>query len=317
MPMTPGAMIVLYQPAEAHIKNLTRMKQLCDIAVAVDNSPRPDSQLHQRLKAIGIDIVLNYNVGGIAGAFNRGMERLLQREADLMFTFDQDSVVSDDFFQKMMTAAEQLNPAPFLIGPKIFDINVNRYIPLLTMRRWGVTLTDMSDEDKGLVPCTSMISSGSVMSARTFELVGPFREDYFIDQVDTEYCLRARLAGVSIFINTALTMRHEIGKRIDRHFGAFKFIQWNYIPVRQYYSARNCLHLSRQYGKELPSAAFINLITLGQLISVVVYESNKLRKIGAMFTGILDGLFGRFGSMESCHNRIADVCCQSPSTRQA
>jgi rhamnosyltransferase len=317
MTMTPGALIVLFRPTEEHIENATRMRLLCDIVVAVDNTPEPEPGLHHRLAANGIHVVINANKGGIAGAFNRGMEYLLQKQVDLLFTFDQDSIVSEDFFPKMIGAAEQIIPAPFLIGPKIFDINVNRYIPLLTMRRWGVTLASVSDENRGLLPCSSMISSGSVMSAKTFELLGPFREDYFIDQVDTEYCLRAHRAGVSIFINTALTMKHEIGKRIDRHFGAFKFIQWNYIPVRQYYSARNCVHLARQYGRKLPSVLFINLITLGQLISVIVYEDNKLRKITAMLTGLFDGFLGRSGAMESSHYRIFSMCHRPHRIKQA
>jgi GT2 family glycosyltransferase len=317
MAMTSGALIVLYRPTEEHINNATRMRSLCGIVVAVDNTPQPDPALHRRLEADGIHVVMNANKGGIAGAFNRGMELLLRKQVDLLFTFDQDSMVSDDFFPKMIDAAKQISPAPFLIGPKIFDINVDRYIPLLTMRRWGVTLAPVSDTNCGLLPCSSMISSGSVMSASTFELLGPFREDYFIDQVDTEYCLRAHRAGVPMFINTALTMKHEIGKRIDRHFGAFKFIQWNYIPVRQYYSARNCLHLARQYGRKLPSVFFINLITLGQLISVLVYEDDKLRKIAAMVTGIVDGLLGRSGSMESRHLRIFNVCRPPHPIKQA
>jgi rhamnosyltransferase len=317
MAMTPGSLVVLYGPTGEHVENVVQMRLFCDIVVAVDNTPEPEPELHRRLEANGIHVVVNANRGGIAGAFNCGMEYLLQQQVDLLFTFDQDSVVSEDFFPKMIVAAEQISPAPFLIGPKIFDINVNRYIPLLTMRRWGVSLAPVSDENHGLLPCSSMISSGSVMSASTFLLLGPFREDYFIDQVDTEYCLRAHRAGVSLFINTALTMKHEIGKRIDRHFGTFRFIQWNYIPVRQYYSARNCVHLARQYGRKLPSVFFINLITLGQLISVLIYEDNKLRKIVAMLTGLLDGFLGRSGAMETSHHRVFSLCRQPYRTKQA
>jgi rhamnosyltransferase len=317
MRQIPGTLVVLFNPTEEHVQNVLRLKQLCDEVIAVDNSTRVDLLLHQRMQALGIDVVTNSNRGGIAGAFNKGMDWLIERGCTLLFTFDQDSMVPDDYFTKMIEASSHCASPHFLIGPKIFDINVNRYIPLLVMNRFGVTLTQMTDEDKGLLPCSSMISSGSVMSAETYRTVGVFREDYFIDQVDTEYCFRALRNGVPVYINTALTMRHEIGKRIDRKIGFFKFIQWNYIPLRQYYSARNCIHVSRLYGRRLPSAILINLITLGQFISVILYENNKLRKLGAMAAGIIDGVLGRYGSIETCRPRVSALCTRSPRLKQA
>jgi L-rhamnosyltransferase len=313
----PGALVVLFNPTEEHVENVLRLKLLCDTIIAVDNSTRVDPQLHQHMQALGIDTVINSNRGGIAGAFNKGMEWLIERGCTLLFTFDQDSVVPADYFGTMIEACNKLATPYFLIGPKIFDVNVNRYIPLLVMNRFGVTLTKMTDENQGLLPCSSMISSGSVMSAETYRTVGAFREDYFIDQVDTEYCFRAQRKGIPVYINTALVMRHEIGKRIDRKIGFFKFIQWNYIPLRQYYSARNCIHVSRLYGRHLPSAILINLITLGQFLSVILYENNKLRKLGAMTAGIIDGLLGRYGSIETCRPRISAFCANTPRLKQA
>ncbi|MEO6803788.1 MAG: glycosyltransferase family 2 protein [Granulicella sp.] len=313
---TRGTLVVLFNPTEDHIQNVLQLKQRCDIVIAVDNSTRVDSQLHQRMQALGIDVVMNFNRGGIAGAFNKGMEWLIDRGCTLLFTFDQDSVVLENYFAQMTAACASIATPHFLIGPKIYDINVDRYIPLLVMKPFSVTLTQMTDADQGLLPCSSMISSGSVMSAETYRFVGAFREDYFIDQVDTEYCFRAHRKGVSLFINTALVMRHEIGKRIDRKIGFFKFIQWNYIPLRQYYSARNCIHVSRLYGRALPSAILINLITLGQFLSIILYENNKLRKLGAMTAGVIDGLLGRYGPIEICSPRIPELCAPAPRLKQ-
>ncbi len=304
----PGTLAVLFHPTDEHVQNLLRLKRLCEIVVAVDNSPTPDPELHHHLLALGIDVIANGNRGGIAGAFNQGMERLIDQKCTLLFTFDQDSVVPEDYFATMIQASSDLACPRFIIGPKIFDINVNRYIPLLVMNRFSVTLIQITDEDKGLLSCSSMISSGSVLSAETYRAVGAFREDYFIDQVDTEYCFRALQQGIPLYINTALVMKHEIGKRLDRKIGLFNFIQWNYVPLRQYYSARNCVHLAGLYGRRLPSAVLVNLITVGQFISVILYEDNKLRKLLAMAAGLIDGLSGRHGSIEACQPRIAAFC---------
>ena len=308
-----GAVAVLFDPTEEHIQNLLRLTRLCDHVVAVDNSTRVDPQMHDRIRLLGVDVLLNLNQGGIAGAFNRGIERLMEKQCTLLITFDQDSAVSDNFFLRMVEASESLEASCFIIGPKIFDINVDRYIPSLSMEPFRVKLTPMTDEDRGLIPCSSIISSGAVMTAATYRKLGPFREDFFIDQVDTEFCLRARQQNVPVYINTALSIRHEIGKRIDRKLASFKFIQWNYVPVRQYYSARNCVHVARLYGKKLPSALLINLITLGQLISIVIYEHNKVTKLGAMLAGVIDGVLGRYGPLEVCRPRLSARFKQAPS----
>ena len=85
---------------------------------------------------------------------------------------------------------------------------------------------------------------------------------HFIDHVDTEYSFRAMCKGVPVYINTSLVLRHEVGKRLDHKLLFFKLVQWNTPPPRLYYSARNCVHLSRRYGARFPLLVLINIITM-------------------------------------------------------
>jgi rhamnosyltransferase len=310
MNRAPGSVVVLFNPTEAHVDNLLGLKRLCAEVVAVDNSLHVDLRLHQRMRELGIDVVVNSNRGGIAGAFNRGMEQLLEKQCDLLFTFDQDSEVPDDFFRKMIEAAEGLKSPYFLLGPKIYDTNVDHYIPLLILSEtsFRARFIFMSDEDQGLVPCTSVISSGCVMSAETYRGLGAFREDYFIDYVDAEYSFRARSHGIPVYTNTSLTMKHELGNAKDHKILGVDLVQWNYVPLRLYYAARNSLDVSRLYRSTVPSAPLINLMTVSLFLSVLLFEDKKLRKMGALFAGVFDGLFGRLGSMETCQPLIAALC---------
>ncbi len=169
----------------------------------------------------------------------------------------------------------------------------------------------IADRSHGLLPCSSIITSGSVMSAETYRTLGPFKEDYVIDHVDTEYSFRAMCKGVPIYINASLVLKHEVGKRIDHKVLCFKLIQWNTGPLRQYYSARNCIHVSRRYGVRFPLLILINIITMQQILSVVLYEENKRKKIVAMAAGIIDGLRARYGSFEICRPRTFAFCTKS------
>jgi GT2 family glycosyltransferase len=306
--MIPGALVVLFQPSDAHINNLLRLKRLVQNIVAVDNSAVLDVQLHQRVRDAGIDILPNFNKGGVAGAYNRGLERLIEKKCCLLFIFDQDSEVPDDYFIEMLDACLALNSHRFLVGPKIFDVNVNRYLPAHVVRRFGVTPILVTDQKRGLVACSSIITSGSVMSAETYRLVGPFMEEYFIDHVDTEYSFRATRKDVPVYLNTSVALKHQVAKRIDHKLLFFKVIQWNMCPLRQYYSARNCIHVSRRYGTQFPLLILINFITMQQILSILLYEKDKRKKIVAMMAGIIDGLRRRYGPFETCRPRTFAFC---------
>jgi rhamnosyltransferase len=308
MKVVAGVVTVLFNPSEAHINNLLRLKRLCPDIVAVDNSLELNLSLHSCIRAEGIDLLLNFNEGGVAGAYNKGFERLIEKGCPVLFIFDQDSKVPDDYFAQMLDACRALDSSQFLIGPKVFDINVNRYLPAHLIGKFSVTSVPITDQKHGLLPCSSIITSGSMMSAETYRALGPFMEDYVIDHVDTEYGFRAMCKGVPIYINSSVVLKHEVGKRADHRFLFLKLIQWNTNPLRQYYSARNCIHIVRRYGAQFPLLVLVNIITVQQILSVAVYENEKRKKLVAMAAGIMDGLRERYGSFERCWPRTSTFC---------
>lgn len=306
--MIPGALIVLFNPSEDHVANLIRTRRRCARLVAVDNSPSVNPRLYAHMDQEGIDVIPNFNHGGIAGAYNRGLELLIEKGAELLFLFDQDSEVPEDYFAQMVDACGTIETPLFLVGPRVLDVNVDRYAPVHLVTRFGIR--PVTGGEGGLLRCSSVISSGSVMSVDTYRKLGPFLEDYFIDHVDTEYSFRAVTRGVPIYLNASLTLKHQISRRIDHKFLFLKLIEWNMSPLRQYYSARNCIHITRRYGAAFPVLALINIITFQQIISVALFERDKYRKLLAMLAGIADGLRRRYGTFESCWPRIANLCAR-------
>src|ERR1700756_2383284 len=116
---TFGLIFVLYRPAAEFVDNLLRLCAVCPNVTAVDNSPNPDRHLHALLRDRGVHVILNWNKGGLAGAYNRGAEDLLGRGCEALFLLDQDSEIERSFFEKMMQAAGELGTDEFLLGPKI------------------------------------------------------------------------------------------------------------------------------------------------------------------------------------------------------
>jgi rhamnosyltransferase len=298
-----GLIFVLYQPTEDFVGNLVKARAACRNVVAVDNSPDPDLCMHECLRDQGIQVIFNCNEGGIAGAYNKGAEALLARQCDLIFLLDQDSEIDASFFAAMMQAAAKLSGA-FLIGPKIYEIELQKCMPVIPPDQRFPKPFRIDDRTAGLFPTLCIISSGSAISAAAYRELGAFREDYFIEYVDVEYSMRARSQGVPVYTNAAVTLRQNNG-RIERHG---KLFTTNHAAWRRYYIARNtvhCLHLYRSYSG---LHWFSGLMAIHQATVVLLFDSQKLKKLTAIACGYLDGMFGRLGTFERRHPRIAAYC---------
>ena len=292
--MMHGSLVTLYKPTNKQIDLLLHLPTVCPTVVAVDNSPMPDLQMHDRLRARHIAVVANRNLGGIGGAFNAGIRLLIEKHCDVFFIFDQDSHIPNDYFERMGQACEAIDDTRFLVGPRIFNLNFSRDLPLFIFRRASAQITRIKVHDKGLLPCSVIISSGTAVSLDAYLTLGGFREDLFIDHVDTEYCMRAQARGVPVYVNADVSLPHELGQRPAR-------IRWPRVEMydqsalRHYYAARNCIHVARDYWRRCPASLLINLLTLKHLAFILINGENKLRKLSAIMSGVTDGLRGRYG----------------------
>jgi rhamnosyltransferase len=299
-----GLIFVLYEPSEVFLDNLAKARALCPNIVAVDNSPTADGNLHKCLREQGMHVIFNRNVGGLAGAYNRGAEVLLAQRCEVIFLLDQDSDIDPPFFEKMMQACNDLGVEEFLVGPKIYEINLKRCMPVFQPGKHLPKRLRIDDQSTGMFPSLCIISSGSAISAGAYRKLGPFREDYFIEYIDIEYSLRAVSQNVPVYMNAAVTMRQTTGQ-IERHGKRFTT---NHAAWRRYYGARNavhCLYLHRTVWGLHWVSGFLAFL---QVLRVLQYEPHKIRKVTAIVSGYLDGVLGRLGPFEQQHPHIAAFC---------
>jgi rhamnosyltransferase len=301
---TYGLIFVLYEPTGESVHNLAKACAVCPKTVAVDNSPRPDLRLHKRLRQQGIEVIFNRNNGGLAGAYNKGAEALLAQQCEVIFLLDQDSAIDASFFTRMMHGASELGTDTFLIGPKIYEIKLEKCMPVIVPGKRLPKSVRIDDQTAGLFPTMCIISSGSAISAPAYRKLGAFREDYFIESIDVEYSLRARKENVPVYMNAAVVLRQSNG-RIERHG---KLFTTNHAAWRRYYIARNAVHCFRLYRAYSGLHWLSGLMVMQQAFSVMLFDSEKLKKITAIACGYLDGLFGRLGTFEHRHPHVAAFC---------
>lgn len=299
-----GLIFVLYQPTGDFVGNLLRATAACANVVAVDNSPEEDLGLHEYLRGQGIEVIFNRNESGLAGAYNKGAEVLLGRQCDLIFLLDQDSRIEDGFFDGMIQAATALSTDTFLIGPKVYEVALNKCMPVIPPGKRFPKPYRIDERTEGVFPTLCIISSGSAISAAAYRMLGPFRDDYFIECIDIEYSLRAISRNIPVYINAAVTLRQTNG-RIERRG---RWFTTNHAASRRYYIARNSVHCLREYRSLTGLHWLSGLMVIRQAICVLLLDSEKLRKLTAIGCGYLDGMFGRLGSFERRHPRVAAFC---------
>ncbi|HEX7866297.1 MAG TPA: glycosyltransferase family 2 protein [Variovorax sp.] len=322
-----GAVVVTYFPTDGQLTNLHSLAQSCPQLCVVDNTPET-SDWHHSLIDAGISVLHNGNRGGIAGAFNCGIAELEARGTELFFLLDQDSVLPPGYFDAMCQAAvaaraakhdrgtgdagESEEDAAFLIGPLVYDTNLDALIPQFGIEGKRVYQFDLRKPlAEPLARCAFMISSGSLISRAAWTKLGRFDERYVIDHVDTDYCMRALRSDVPLYLNPRVVLRHQIGDLQAKSLFGWKIYVINYSAVRRYYLTRNALDLSLAHVRAFPAILFINVYTIKQILPMLIFERDRLRKSVALMLGFFDGLLGRLGGIREAHPRVSKYLSRS------
>jgi rhamnosyltransferase len=282
------AVIITYNPDKDFYDRANRIAPQVNKTIIIDNCSNKKAinmlqEVSSQLKTV---LILNSKNKGIATALNQGMNWAQQNNFSWVITFDQDSIVQDSMFQIFQNTYDQLvaKNKIALIGSNYIDLNSGCYLIPLD-----------SDHHFYWYERKSAITSGSLYSLEAFRQIGPFRDEFFIDLVDLEYCLRARARGFKIYATIKPTMAHAIGKTTLHKIIWKKFGTTNHSPERRYYIARNNVAMSKEYLLTDPAFVISTLYSrFKSIVLIIFFESNKISKIRLTLLGFIDGLLNKF-----------------------
>ena len=293
------AIVVTYNPEiNVLVRLLNTIEGQVDSVVVVDNSPGKEMRrlLEYRRKSGEFLITSDSNIG-VAAAHNVGIEWARRNGKTHVVLFDQDSIPGRDMISHLLFAMRKLNAQGnkvAAVGPAYQDLrNVGR--PCFTKVN-GLCVDNIHcrslDE---IVESDILISSGSLISLQTLEKVGGPLNKLFIDQIDMEWCFRARALGYSLFGCCNAILHHSLGEEPKDFFGR-KFIHQN--PLRHYYIFRNAVWLL--FKKYVPIGwkfLFIRMI-IARFFIYSLFVSPRLSYLKMMALGMLHGLSEKLGKFE-------------------
>ena len=242
------AVVVTYNPdITALLKLLRQLNKEVDFVVIDNGTPGlaalADSiTVYERCKEL---IRLPENVG-LARALNRGINWAVANNYEYVFLFDQDSSLCDLFIGRMISAyldADQYSSKGLAaVGPRVINPQSMRQTPFKLFNRIFMR------SDRPFATCKNhfiadfLITSGSLVVLKHIDEIGTMKESYFIDNIDLEWCFRAKAKGFDLIGTDEAVLYHAIGER-SLHPLVRAGIIAQHNPSRTYYSSRNRTHL--------------------------------------------------------------------------
>jgi rhamnosyltransferase len=270
-----------------------RLRGICSqvgILIVVDNGSA-DAEVRMLADCTahsGVKLVLNAANLGIARALNIGIQQAMMLGYRWALLLDQDSRGHDDQIDTLLAALQSYPEKERLavIGSGWRDSPRGSAGP-----DTDATSPNLWDEVEWV------ITSGSLLSLAAYSSVGPFREEFFIDYVDLEWCIRARARGYCIINTRRLLMSHAIGAPTQHRLLWMQKSTTNHSADRRYYRARNDTVMLREYGNyNWGSWAIKSLARSFRTCKrILLYEDSKESKIVAVIQGWWDGVRGNLG----------------------
>lgn len=271
---------VLYNADDTVIANIQSYIQELDHLYAVDNSEPVNPIMIDQLKVFPNCTYINNNGNqGIANALNVGAQNAVEAGAAWLLTMDQDSKFEPGQFLKLIEFTTQLDDKTTgLVSP---------------FHKTKISVEPKTEVDEVLTTMTS----GNLISLYAWQVIGGFDEDYFIDAVDWDYCLRLTSSNFKVLRLNTVHLEHNLGN-VTKHtaFSRKDVMVLNYNPTRRYYITRNKLMIIAQYRKLY--SGFIKGVfksLFRDLRHIILYEKNKSQKLTAMAKGIVDFINNKKG----------------------
>jgi len=269
-PLVAG-IVILYNPDDLVLENIHSYQDQIKKLIVFDNSDYPNTQIIDRIKSLpkGHYYTEKKNMG-IGYALNYGAHWAHRNGYQYLLTMDQDSFTSPDMVEIMLNSTKNIDKKGIIV-----PFYENKY---KTEKQKQNTVSE--------IPYAK--TSGNLLNLSAFAKAGKFKDEYFIDYVDLEYCMRLRINGFKIVQVHDAVLYHNEGDLEKKKFIFTDVYPWNHHPRRWFYKIRNLLYLEDEYKQHYPRFFRREKIKyLKQFVKIIFYEKHKLIKITNAFKGYI------------------------------
>lgn len=282
------AVITTYRPDDEFPERVQRVCSQVGLVIIVDDGELADNVVRLRdWFSRTPEIILHHNPVnvGIAASLNTGVLLAKSKGYHWLLTLDDDSLLLPNAVQRLANGLKNgaWSKPVGVIGMSWTDPGDN-------IQSQPASNSISFQEKRGI------ITSGSMFAIDTYDRVGPFREEFFIDSVDYDYCLRAREQGYAIVKLDEIGFEHALGRKNAFHFMGRKVGVESHDAFRVYYGFRNSTVLALEYcRRDVLYSMAVLLAHARKLMRIVICEQDKKLKLKEAFRGVRDGVRRKLG----------------------
>jgi rhamnosyltransferase len=273
-----AAVVTAYHPDGRLATVIESALLSCAWVVVADNTPGDAPSLADKLDDPRVRVLRSGRNRGLAGALNLGLANVAEDATAVLF-LDQDSVLPPELVGGLLAHLDE--PGIGVVGPTPVDaVTGGRYERL-------------ADRHKAVDDRPSIITSGMLVRRDVLKRVEGFREEFFVDCVDTDFCLRVRRSGTRVVRDAGLVLPHSIGSGRDHRLGPATVRVLHYPAWRHYWIARNGVVLSREFGRRERGFVVTNALFMARwLVVTALFDDSRRASVPAVLRGLRDGLTG-------------------------
>jgi len=291
------AVIVTYGPDAALLRRVVdSVLQQVGHLVVFDNGSGDVDVAALLGDAAGVSLIASPHNVGLGSALNRAYQKADALGFDQVLLMDQDSVLAPGMVDVLGTALAELASAERVaaVGPQFRDSRSGVLAPFV---RFGFPLNHKLRGGPGQrISCDFLITSGSLVPMDALREIGPMDEGLFIDNLDMDWCFRAKRSGYALYGICDAQMSHSIGEELlpsrAKPDGVIV-----HKPFRLYFIMRNRVLLyARAYTPRVWIAQDVPRLVL-KLVGNSLFLAPRWARLRFMLRGLWDGLRGRTGPL--------------------
>ena len=260
--MKISAVVVWYNPTEKEKNNIDSYLKYIDKLYIIDNS-ESENNIRNNKK---IKYVFNGENFGIAKALNIGADLAIKDNFKWLITMDQDTSFQNDDINRIKDYIEN---------------NDMKNIGIVSP--WHKTKLHVEKPKEEIDYPLDVMTSGNFLNLDIYQKIGGFREEYFIDGVDIEYCLRLKKNNYKVLRLNNIEIIHNLGNIQYKYFFKKELLCLNHNYLRVYYRVRNYNYIKEEYRDIAPEFCDI-LVKIKALVwCIIFYEKDKIRKLKSVY----------------------------------
>jgi len=244
------SVIVTYKPELNSLQRLIESLVRNSDVLVVDNGSTNSGEMEQlKSKFPSLNVIFLGENKGLSKALNIGIKLAQEHGANFVTLFDQDSMLGESYLKNMLSVWEGIESEHRLriaaLGPRVVSsVNGNK-TPFKTYSLFRSYSNVKWKGEESLFNADFIITSGSFIPLESFGVVGFMNEDYFIDNIDLEWCFRAKDRGLLVLGCNDVILYHDIGLLSENPLVKMGVIK-KHDPFRSYFTTRNRLDLYKK-----------------------------------------------------------------------